>query len=116
MVNLVLQYLTHALGVSSSWKLVKPHITTLLTNCVFPLMCFDDEDAELWEDDPQEYIRKVLLSSFCRHALSGWWLATGFPVLLEVDTCMLGQASNPGLHVATTFCRQCVAGAHGRKQ
>ena len=66
MVNLVLQYLTHALGVSSSWKLVKPHITTLLTNCVFPLMCFDDEDAELWEDDPQEYIRKVPLSSFCR--------------------------------------------------
>ena len=59
MVNLVLQYLTHAVGVSSSWKLVKPHITTLLTNCVFPLMCFDDEDAELWEDDPQEYIRKV---------------------------------------------------------
>lgn len=26
---------------------------------VFPLLCFDDEDAELWEDDPQEYIRKV---------------------------------------------------------
>jgi hypothetical protein len=23
------------------------------------MLCFDDEDAELWEDDPQEYIRKV---------------------------------------------------------
>ena len=24
------------------------------------LMHFDDEDAELWEEDPQEYIRKVV--------------------------------------------------------
>lgn len=23
------------------------------------MLCFDDEDAELWADDPQEYIRKA---------------------------------------------------------
>ena len=51
--------MSHAVGVSSSWKLIKPHMATLVSSCVFPLMCFDDEDAELWEDDPQEYIRKV---------------------------------------------------------
>lgn len=26
---------------------------------VLPQLCFDDEDAELWEDDPQEFVRKV---------------------------------------------------------
>jgi hypothetical protein len=26
---------------------------------VLPLLCFDEEDAELWEEDPQEFVRKV---------------------------------------------------------
>lgn len=26
---------------------------------VLPQLCFDDEDAELWEEDPQEFVRKV---------------------------------------------------------
>ena len=55
----MLRYLTHAIELGPTWKLIKPHIHQLLTKCVFDLMCFDDEDAELWEDDPQEYIRKV---------------------------------------------------------
>lgn len=59
----MLRYLTHAVELSATWKLIKPHILDLLTKCVFDLMCFDDEDAELWEDDPQEYIRKVGPSS-----------------------------------------------------
>lgn len=39
---------------------MKQHTNSLLTRCVLPLMCFNDEDAELWRDDPHEYIRKVL--------------------------------------------------------
>ncbi|KAK9824621.1 hypothetical protein WJX72_011782 [[Myrmecia] bisecta] len=57
-VNLTLQYLTHAVSMSKTWKLLQPHIQTLLLSCVFPLMCFNEEDQQLWEDDPQEYIRK----------------------------------------------------------
>eukprot|EP00887_Chlorella_sp_A99_P003658 scaffold7.g3658.t1 len=30
----------------------------LLLSVVFPLLCFNAEDAELWRDDPQEYVRK----------------------------------------------------------
>jgi hypothetical protein len=26
---------------------------------VLPQLCFDDEDAQLWEEDPQEFVRKV---------------------------------------------------------
>ena len=57
--NLSLQYLTHGLTLSATWKQMKPHINALLTRCVLPLMCFNDEDDELWREDPQEYIRKV---------------------------------------------------------
>ena len=57
--NLALQYITTGVSLSSSWKVMKPHMQSLLANVVFPLCCFDDEDQELWEEDPQEYIRKV---------------------------------------------------------
>ena len=58
-VNLILRYLGQAIIVSQTWKIIKPHVETLITKFVFPLMCFNDEDEELWQDDPQEYIRKV---------------------------------------------------------
>lgn len=35
------------------------------------MLCFDDEDAELWADDPQEYIRKV--GSVC-YIFTSWVL------------------------------------------
>lgn len=59
--NLCLQYLSHALTLSATWKHMKQHTNNLLTRCVLPLMCFNDEDDELWRDDPHEYIRKVPL-------------------------------------------------------
>ena len=66
--NLALQYVTTGVALSSSWKVMKPHMSSLLASVVFPLCCFDDEDEELWDDDPQEYIRKVNEpgGSFCR--------------------------------------------------
>ncbi len=57
--NLALQYITTGIALSSSWKVMKPHMQSLMANVVFPLCCFDDEDQELWDEDPQEYIRKV---------------------------------------------------------
>jgi hypothetical protein len=40
-------------------QVLKPHADDLLTNVVFPLMCHNAEDARLWAEDPQEYIRRV---------------------------------------------------------
>lgn len=57
--NLCLQYLTRALELKGSYKQLKPHIEPLLGQVVLPLLCFDEEDAELWEEDPQEFVRKV---------------------------------------------------------
>ena len=67
-INLSLQYLTHGLTLSATWKSMKPHISALLTRCVLPLMCFNDEDDELWREDPQEYIRKVCRLWLTHHA------------------------------------------------
>ena len=30
-----------------------------MRSVVFPMLCFSDEDEELWRNDPHEYIRKV---------------------------------------------------------
>lgn len=37
-----------------------------LFQVVLPLLCFDAEDAELWEEDPQEFVRKV---NYSTHAM-----------------------------------------------
>uniref|UniRef100_A0A383WBL3 Importin N-terminal domain-containing protein n=1 Tax=Tetradesmus obliquus TaxID=3088 RepID=A0A383WBL3_TETOB len=57
-VNLSLQYLTRALELKGPYKQMKPHIEPLLSQVVLPLLCFDEEDAELWKEDPQEFVRK----------------------------------------------------------
>lgn len=57
--NLCLSFVTHAVQPSRTWTVLKPHVPALLQSCIFPLACFDDEDATLWRDDPQEYIRKA---------------------------------------------------------
>ena len=31
----------------------------LITHVLFPIMCFDEQDKELWEDDPHEFVRKT---------------------------------------------------------
>ncbi|MBA0858564.1 hypothetical protein Goshw_028111 [Gossypium schwendimanii] len=36
----------------------RPQIDVVLFEIVFPLMCFNDNDQKLWEEDPHEYVRK----------------------------------------------------------
>lgn len=52
-----LNYLTIAVNHAITWKIIKPHIQAIIENILFPLMCYTEEDARLWEMDPQEYIR-----------------------------------------------------------
>jgi hypothetical protein len=57
-VNLALQYVTTAVGKSSTYKALKPQLDVIMFEIVFPLLCFNQEDAELWRDDPHDYVRK----------------------------------------------------------
>lgn len=43
---------------NSMYNLLQPHLDTLLFEIVFPLMCFNDNDQMLWDEDPHEYVRK----------------------------------------------------------
>ncbi|CAH8310505.1 unnamed protein product [Eruca vesicaria subsp. sativa] len=40
------------------YNLLQPHLDVLLFEVIFPLMCFNDNDQILWEEDPHEYVRK----------------------------------------------------------
>lgn len=42
----------------TTWKVVKPHIESIVCSFLFPLLCYTEEDKELFEDDPAEYVRK----------------------------------------------------------
>ena len=56
---------THDLAESSikpklTWNLLKNHVPNLIEHVVFPLLCLTQEDLELWEEDPGEYIHKKI--------------------------------------------------------
>ncbi|KAF3457074.1 hypothetical protein FNV43_RR01731 [Rhamnella rubrinervis] len=56
--NLILQYLSNSISKTSMYNLLQPRLNVLLFEIVFPLMCFNDNDQKLWEEDPHEYVRK----------------------------------------------------------
>ncbi|RDY03360.1 Importin beta-like SAD2 [Mucuna pruriens] len=57
-INLILQYLSNSISRSSMYTLLQPRLDVLLFEIVFPLMCFNDNDQKLWDEDPHEYVRK----------------------------------------------------------
>ncbi|KAK4258155.1 hypothetical protein QN277_007637 [Acacia crassicarpa] len=57
-INLILQYLSNSISKNSMYTLLQPRVDILLFEIVFPLMCFNDNDQKLWEEDPHEYVRK----------------------------------------------------------
>ncbi|XP_074569121.1 importin beta-like SAD2 [Curcuma longa] len=57
-INLILQYLTSSISKNSMYQLLQPQLDIVLFEIVFPLMCFNDNDQNLWAEDPHEYVRK----------------------------------------------------------
>lgn len=58
--NLTLTFLEECIKPKSTWDLLKPHTESLLEHLVFPVLCQTDEDLELFEDEPQEYLHRKL--------------------------------------------------------
>ncbi|CAN1251411.1 Importin beta-like SAD2 [Linum perenne] len=56
--NLILQYLSNSISKNTMYSLLQPRLDVLLFEIVFPLMCFNDNDQKLWDEDPHEYVRK----------------------------------------------------------
>jgi len=50
-------YLQCGISHSFSWKVIKPHMMEVVQDVIYPLCCHSDKDEELWQEDPQEFIR-----------------------------------------------------------
>ncbi|XP_074271177.1 importin beta-like SAD2 isoform X2 [Silene latifolia] len=57
-INLILQYLSNSISKNTMYQMLQPRLDVLLFEIIFPLMCFNDNDERLWEEDPHEYVRK----------------------------------------------------------
>ncbi|XP_075512049.1 importin beta-like SAD2 [Primulina tabacum] len=57
-INLILQYLSNSISKSNMYSQLQPRLDIVLFEIIFPLMCFNDNDQILWDEDPSEYVRK----------------------------------------------------------
>ena len=42
------------------WDKLKPHMDSLIKHLIFPVMCLSDDDLELFEDNPPDYLHRKL--------------------------------------------------------
>ncbi|XP_062108744.1 importin beta-like SAD2 [Humulus lupulus] len=54
----ILNRLFTSISKISMYNLLQPRLEVILFEIVFPLMCFNDNDQKLWDEDPHEYVRK----------------------------------------------------------
>lgn len=53
----LLTFFTECLKPKSMWLLLRPHMQQIIETLVYPRLCFSDEDEELWETDPVDFVR-----------------------------------------------------------
>ncbi|KAF5106010.1 hypothetical protein DV453_004295 [Geotrichum candidum] len=54
----LLIFIEECINYKDTWAILKPHSKSIVTHVVFPLLCTTDEDIEIFETDPEEYIHK----------------------------------------------------------
>ncbi|PVI06156.1 ARM repeat-containing protein [Periconia macrospinosa] len=75
-----LNFLDECIKPKSMWNLVTNHIDSLISHLIFPVLCQSDEDIELFEEEPQEYLHRKL--NFYEEVTSPDVAATNFLVTL----------------------------------
>jgi importin-7 len=55
-----LVFLDECVRPKQMWAHLKPHLDTLVTHFLFPVMCLSQEDVEKFESDPEEYLHHKL--------------------------------------------------------
>jgi hypothetical protein len=56
----IITYLDECVKPKVMWTHLKPHIESLISHFIFPVLCLSDDDLELFENDPSEYLHKKL--------------------------------------------------------
>ncbi|KAF2280158.1 ARM repeat-containing protein [Westerdykella ornata] len=75
-----LNYLDECIKPKAMWDILKPHTDSLIEHLIFPVLCQSDEDLELFETEPQEYLHRKL--NFYEEASAPDVAATNFLVTL----------------------------------
>lgn len=55
-----LTFLDECVKPKSMWNHLKPHMDTLISHVLFPILCQTEDDIELFDSDPQEYLHRKL--------------------------------------------------------
>ena len=55
-----LSFLDECIKPKSMWNNLKQHMETLISHVLFPILCQSDEDIELFDSDPPEYLHRKL--------------------------------------------------------
>lgn len=56
----IITFLDECVKPKVMWNNLKPHTDNLTTHFIFPVLCQSDEDLELFESDPPEYLHRKL--------------------------------------------------------
>lgn len=57
-VHLCLTYVDLAVELAATYRLLKPHLDFLLYKVCFPTICLTQEDIEIFENDPHEFVHR----------------------------------------------------------
>lgn len=55
--QLAIIYIEYSVSPPFTWKFLKQHMMVIIQEILYPLMCHTDEDDDLFENDPIEYIK-----------------------------------------------------------
>ena len=53
-----ISFLSESIQHAATYKALKTRLQVLLFEVIFPLLCFNADDNELWNSDPEEYVRR----------------------------------------------------------
>lgn len=55
-----ISFLEECIKPKATWEHLKPHMDTLIAHLIFPILCQSDEDIDMFETEPQEYLHRKL--------------------------------------------------------
>lgn len=56
----IITYMDECVKPKLMWGHLKPHVDSLISHFIFPVLCMSEEDLELFESDPSEYLHRKL--------------------------------------------------------
>ncbi|PVV03449.1 hypothetical protein BB560_002069 [Smittium megazygosporum] len=60
MIYLILSFFDDCVKDKALWPLLKPHTDAIISHLIFPLLCYNESDIELWDSSPAEYVNKKI--------------------------------------------------------